>query len=470
MKAQPSAERDRSRTREPLSAVASEVEELHARCGVYTKLEIVKRILDAVGWTESADLSGARLLEPAAGGGVFVAEAARRLVGSLRRVGHELTVRQLGDRIRAFELHAGEVDQARGEVERVLSARQVHASTARSCARRWIAPADFLLHDFGSTKFTHIVGNPPFVRWSKLPLGLKGEYEAVLPAALVGGDLFLPFLARAIDLLDDGGRCGMICSDRWRHMAFAETFRRDWLPLIDLSSEESVTSEAAFERLVDSYPSIFVAVKRCARKAPVSRTGARGLTLQELGCEVRVGPALGCREAFVLEKGENGVESALLAPWVEPSEIEEGSILWRGRRVLVLHRQEGDLLDLSTYPEAAARLERYREKLKKRAIVRAGAPWYKPIDRVRKSDWLRPKLLVPEIAKIPRLAIDRTGAIPSHGVYAIFHHDDDVDAIYEILRDGGLEAGLRPIAPSIKGGYLRCYRRFLLMARFGGDS
>jgi len=98
--------------------------------------------------------------------------------------------------------------------------------------------------------------------------------------------------------------------------------------------------------------------------------------------------------------------------------------------------------------------------------VENGAPWYRPIDRVCAADWSRHKLLVPEIAKTPRVAIDRSGTVPSHGVYAIFAPNDDVDVIYEKIRDGKLAAALDGISPRVNGGYIRCYKRFLLMARF----
>jgi len=65
------------------------------------------------------------------------------------------------------------------------------------------------------------------------------------------------------------------------------------------------------------------------------------------------------------------------------------------------------------------------------------------------------------LAKVPRLAIDRSGAIPSHGVYAIFAPQDDVEALYEKLRDGKLARALDGIAPKVKGEYVRCYKRFL---------
>lgn len=283
-----------------------------------------------------------------------------------------------------------------------------------------------------------------------------------------GGDLFLPFLDRALEATIQRGRCGFICSDRWRYMGFAEGFRQKWLPKLKIHSERSVHSTEAFVDDVDSYPTILIASKLsvAAAKAPAVITARKGATLSELGCVVKVGPALGHTPAYVLDPKENDVERNLLRPWLDGSEIEAGVIKWSGRRVIVLYGSDGELIDLERFPRLQKRMERFRARLRERSIVANGARWYRPIDRVCATDWSRPKLLVPEIAKIPRIAIDRSGAIPSHGVYAIFAPDDDVDAIYARLKDGRLAAALNGIAPRVKGGFVRCYKRFLQMARF----
>jgi hypothetical protein len=108
-----------------------------------------------------------------------------------------------------------------------------------------------------------------------------------------------------------------------------------------------------------------------------------------------------------------------------------------------------------------ARLRRHKPLLERRAIVRAGAKWYRPIDRVFSKAWSKPKIVLPEIAKVPRLAVDQSGAIPSHAVYAIFPRDGNVDDLYERLGHGKLAKALEEIAPRIKGGYLRCYASVL---------
>ncbi|HEX9274350.1 MAG TPA: hypothetical protein VGA01_19305 [Candidatus Binatia bacterium] len=449
------------------SAFDKEIEALHKRCGVYTKPEVVRRILDAVGWLSKANLFNSRLLEPAAGNGVFVAEAARRLVASYVRQRIPLTTSKLVDRIRAFELHPREAERARSLLVDVLRTLNVHHRTAEACARSWVVNADFLLADLPSEGFTHAVGNPPYIRWSKIPTDLKAEYERRLPREMIRGDLFLPFLDKALESLRQEGRCGFLCSDRWRFMAFAEAFRTKWLPCLVIKSENAVSAADAFVDSVDSYPTILIArrTRTTTQNAPMRKGKPAKKTLAELGYVVRVGPALGHTPAFVLQSGERDVEPELLRPWIDGSEIKEGATARDGQRVITMHKKDGTLIELKRFPRLGARLARFRKALKKRAIVRNGARWYRPIDRVRVSDWTRPKLLIPELAKVPRVAIDRSGAIPSHGVYTIFAPDDDVEGLYQKLRDGKLARALKGIAPKVKGGYIRCYRRFLLMVR-----
>ena len=448
----------------------SEINTLHRSCGIYTKPEIVRRILDAVGWTQEEDLSRARLLEPAAGNGEFVVEAGRRLVESYRTHGIEISAVSLKEKISAFELHGGAIDEARSRTNRALLELGIKVGTATACVNAWFSNADYLLEAHCQRGFTHAVGNPPYIRWSKIPERLKATYTDRLPQGMIGGDLFLPFLDKTLEQLSPAGRFGFICSDRWRYMAFAEEFRKKWLPAMDVISEHSLPAREAFVSDVDTYPTILIASKRRTRVPNTTKSSiGNGTTLKEQGYSVRVGPALGFSSAFVLEPHEDDVEAELLQPWFDSSEIAEGVISWRGRRVITLYDNEGNLVALEKFPMLATRLGKFARKLRQRYIVRNGAVWYRTIDRVRAQDWSRPKLVVPDIAKTPRLAIDHSGAIPSHGVYAIFAPNDDVDALYDKLRDGGLAQALLGISPKVKGGYLRCYKRFLLNAQIPKD-
>lgn len=427
---------------------------------------VAQRILDEVGWNASADLSEARLLEPAAGAGEFVVQAATRLVESYRQQGVEPKIRHLRARIMAFEIHRPAARAACRRLVRALLDLSVHPRTAVACSQAWIRVADYLLADPPETQFTHVVANPPYLRWNRIPVPLRTAYEAKFSRTLTGGDLYIPFLDKAMDELAIGGKCGFLCSDRWQYTAYAAAFRVKWLPQLSILSNSPIEAAEAYTRKVNAYPSILIALKRSRQTPPTpTRPTRRGRTLIERGCTIRVGPALGVTSAFVVEPESIDVEQNLLYPWVGSSEIREGNIHWRGRHVISLFSESGNLIDINDFPKLACHLYQFRERLENRYVVRNGAPWYRTIDRLRVTDWFRPKLLVPEIAKYPRIALDQSGLIPSHGVYAIFPPVNQVESIFDLLREGGLAKSLKGVAPQLKNGYTRCYKRFLSTIR-----
>lgn len=441
------------------------VEDLHQLCGVYTKSSLVKRLLDHAGWTQTADLRNARLLEPGAGDGAFLVEAVTRLVASLLRHGVRLDIGSLRGRILAYELVPAEADKARARIAKKMRALGVHQATARACARAWVRTEDFLLAELPRNGFTHIVGNPPYIRWAKLPARCAAAYAERLPKEAARGDLYLPFLHRSFEHLARHGRCAFVCSDRWRYTAYAEGFRKRWRSTMCFATEPAGHPTDIFERDVYVHPEILLVTQREDFEPRRTKRRTDGQTIAELGCTIRVGPALGVTQAFVLDADEDDVEEELLYRWIDTRDLCEGSIAWSGRRVISLFDGDGSLVDLKDHHRLASRLHRFEEQLKSRYIVRNGAVWYRTIDKVVQAKWSAPKILLPEIAKLPRVAIDRSGAIPSHGVYAIFADDGDVESVYDRLRDGKLARALAPIAPKVKGGYTRCYRRFLAAMR-----
>ena len=57
-------------------------------------------------------------------------------------------------------------------------------------------------------------------------------------------------------------------------MAFAEAFRKKWLPNLDIESERTMTAtKDVFVNDVDSYPMILIASKRSAKKRLRPNTG-----------------------------------------------------------------------------------------------------------------------------------------------------------------------------------------------------
>lgn len=439
-------------------------EVLHAACGIYTRPIVVDMILDAVGWRSEQDLFHRRLLEPASGDGAFVVAAAERLLQSFAVHSRALQPDFLTDRILAFEIHANEAAKCRAAVIQLLIKHGLTDSDAKDLAAAWVKEADFLMWPLMSGSFTHVVGNPPYLRWSKLPTLLRSRYEQALPRTAARGDLFLPFLDRGIEALKVGGKLGFVCTDRWKFMAFAEAFRNSRLPEVDLLEDRVINPAEAYIKAASTYPSVVIMQRRRVARKPISTT-SRGLTLKEAGFEVRVGPALGFTPAYVLplESAEE-VEEELLRPWLSPSDVRDGWSKTPSKVVICLHDSEGRLLDLEKFPKTRAWLSRYRKQLEQRSIVmKQGAVWYRPIDKVSAEAWKMPKLLVPELSKTPRVAMDATGAVPAHGLYVIrpTTPSADIVSLFDRLSGGGLATQMERISPRANGGYLRCYKRFL---------
>ena len=304
------------------------VHALHERCAVYTTPAVVRAILDRIGWEATADLSRVSLLEPAAGEGEFVVQAAVRLVEWWRRKGVEPTARHLRTRILAFEFHAEAALTARRRIVAELLSIDVHPRTASACARAWIRVEDFLLSGRPAKTYTHVVGNPPYMRWNKVPPLLRVAYEEVRSSDGMRGDLYLPFLDEALQRLMPGGKCAFVCSDRWQYAAYGARFRRKWLPRLAVLSNDPVDAGKAFTRTVSAYARVFIAVKK-PRAEPLQRAArprGPGRTLLERGCRIRVGPALGVTSAFVVDAGTADVEEELLLPWVESKDIYQQEV------------------------------------------------------------------------------------------------------------------------------------------------
>ncbi|WP_095204727.1 Eco57I restriction-modification methylase domain-containing protein [Mesorhizobium carmichaelinearum] len=444
----------------------TEVAQLHARTGVYTRSLQIQLVLDAVGWTAREDLERLVLVEPSAGDGGFLVEAAKRLVESLSSKGGRPTRDILRDRIRAWEFFPDAASAARGKLIEVLTEAGLTRRDAQSVVEAWVNTSDFLESDLPPMSADVVVGNPPYLRWSLLPAGKRAAYEAILPADVVRGDLLLPFLEKGIDALKIGGRLGFIVSDRWQHAAYASRWRTRMLPQIDILERVELAPKDTFDQPVDAYVERLVVKRRAA--TPSGKTSSTSARLFDSSFDIRVGPALGCTPAYVLHPDElHAVEHELLRPWVDGKEVSEEGIAWKGRHIITLYDEEGRLRDLGQFPRAMGRLEAYRDRLEQRAItIRGAKPWWRPIDRLSPEPWSRRKLLIPELSKIPRVAMDTSGAIPSHGVYAVFSEDDKaLDSLYAILRDGGLAKALQGNAPKVKGGYVRCYEAILRRLR-----
>ena len=476
--------------------ISDSISDLHEQCGVYTNRKIASMVLRKIGWTGSHNLEKKRFLEPCCGDGVFLIYAIRELIRSFRKHGKPLHFHTLSKRIVAFEIHPIEAAKARKAIVNELSSSGVNAQLALRLANEWVLTEDFLISQLRIRGITHVGANPPYVRWSDLPSKLSEAYRSTLPKDITRGDLCVAFFARIIDTVSAGASIGILSSDRWLYSAYATAFRTKWLPKVKIIELIPAEPSVAFQKSVSICPLISILnrqnTKRLnawnADKSDKSRTEIEtGLwtspkmkiyhkpdnlevlrkwrqlfsPIEDTACRIRVGPALGYEPAYVGSKNELGVEEELLVPYISPYEIVRTQIHWQGRYALCVGSISGGLIDLPAFPLAKARLNRFRESLKKRSCVRSENTWFKTIDRTVPGDWAEEKILVPELSRIPSTAYDNTGLMPSHGIYTIFSDEWPTEILSYLLSSGILHVTLDAIAPRMRSGSIRCYKRFL---------
>ena len=198
-------------------------------CQFFTREKVAELCLRHV--TFPKNLLSMRLLEPAAGHGAFFLPLLAPLVRSCRRQKRSFDVlRQI---IRAYEIDPQVAIKLRLQTERTLEALGVDGPTACHIARAWIWNEDFL-EARPRTRFTHIVGNPPYIRWDAIPSFLRESYKARFASFKQRADLYVAFIEHALSLLDQHGQLGFLCPGTWTRNVYGSAVREALRPLASL--------------------------------------------------------------------------------------------------------------------------------------------------------------------------------------------------------------------------------------------
>jgi hypothetical protein len=128
-------------------------------------------------------------------------------------------VKHLGECLLAVELHRGSYDESRSLVAKALRDKGLTAKESQTLCDRWLRQGDFLLLPL-AREFTHVIGNPPYVRQELIPDVLMTEYRRRFSAIFDRADIYVPFIERSLALLAPGGCLGFICADRWTQRMF----------------------------------------------------------------------------------------------------------------------------------------------------------------------------------------------------------------------------------------------------------
>lgn len=489
---------------------------IEERGAVFTKREVVEFILDLTRYTTSAALHKKRLLEPSFGEGAFLLVAVERLLESYKIHAAKKAdpVTDLRDSIRAIELHHKSVNETRLKLRQLLREMGITGAATEKLLDAWLIQGDYLLADL-PFQFTHIVGNPPYVRQELIPDVLIAEYRRRYDTLYDRADLYIPFIERSLHLLAPKGSVGFICSDRWMKNRYGGPLRQMVSKGYHLKYYIDMVDTDAFHSEVSAYPAItvisrepseatriahrpqvdketLVKLARAMRAKTIKPAGdvhevagiMRGSepwildsfdelsvlrrlessfpTLEEAGCKVGIGVATGADKVYVAPYDELDVEKGRKLPLVMTKDIRAGKVEWQGMGVINPFDDEGGLVDLKKYPKLAAYLKKHKEVICKRNVAkRNSARWYRTIDRITPQLTETPKLLIPDIKGEAHIVYEEGKYYPHHNLYYITSETWDLKALQAVLLSDITRLFITTYSTKMRGGYLRFQAQYL---------
>lgn len=506
-----------------LSAVQDSVNQLaeagiEERGAIYTRREVVEFILDLVGYTVKSPLISYRLLEPSFGEGDFLLAAADRLLSAWRSTSPDGGTKALNNCIRGVELHRKNFNTTRSNLKALMKGHGLSVKEADTLLRTWLIQGDFLLTPL-AFEFSHVVGNPPYVRQELIPQALIAEYRQRFQTIFDRADLYIPFIENSLSHLEEGGALGFICADRWMKNRYGGPLRKMVSERFHLKYYVDMVNTPAFLTEVSAYPAITVITKektgptRLAHRPKITRASLSKLArtmkrktlldakevkemsgvmngiepwilesfdqlavvrrlesqfpaIEDIGCKVGIGVATGADKVFIGPFDTLNVEPDRKLPLAMTKDIIEGTAQWRGYGVINPFKDDGSLVDLLKYPKLAAYFEKNKFLIKKRHVSKKNPNrWYRTIDRIYPELAQKPKLLIPDIKGEAHIVYEDGHLYPHHNLYFITSDEWDLRALQAVLKSGIARLFISIYSTKMRGGFLRYQAQYLRRIR-----
>ena len=491
-----------------------------ARGAIFTRQEVVEFILNLVGYTEDQPLHTMRLLEPSFGRGDFLLAIIKRLLKAWRAFkSNGLALDDLGDAIRAVELHHTSFKHTTAAVINLLKSEGINSKTATALVDGWLSQGDFLLSPLDE-EFEVVVGNPPYIRPELIPAPLLAAYRSRYRTMYDRADIYIPFIERMLSVLSNQGHLGVICSDRWMKNRYGGPLRRLIAEQFHLKIYVDMVDTPAFHSQVVAYPAITVITRErpgatrlayrpkietailtqladvlCAPVVTKRVTMVRELAtvtdaaqpwllesseqvalirrleqsfpaLEAVECKVGIGVATGADQAFIGDFETLDVEGDRKLPLVTTKDIASGEVQWRGKGVINPFAESGGLVNLEDYPRLRRYLEARRGAIAKRHCAqKAPSQWYRTIDRITPSLAAKPKLLIPDIKGEAHVVFEEGKLYPHHNLYYVTSEDWDLRALQAVLLSAVSRLFVETYSTKMRGGFLRFQAQYLRRIR-----
>lgn len=426
---------------------AASVDAIHHATAIYTVPEEVEALLDALGWPAT----GTRLLDPGAGnGGVIVAALSRLALAAddVERAVHA---------VRGYEFHPGAVQVARRRLADHLLGRGWSGVAAGVAACRLIEQRDFLLGPVHVGEFDVIAANPPYWRALNLPAEYRAEYELMV-APHARADLLYAYLQRAADVVADGGRIGLVTSDRWLLNKSSAELRARIGQNFAVRDLRRLDSSSAFYRPKTRAKGTPARVHPVSlvldpegrglplTAAPFALDGSReaeGVPLRDIA-EIKLAPWLGPHGIFTVDDPAL-LAGAELVPVVEPEDVGADDTLGAPSKWAIVTRA-GRIPPTSVTDH----LRREMGRMPVRGL--RGLTWLPPETFADRLPLAVDAVLVPRIAKRLRAIPLPAGVMPlNHNLVVVSGHP--VETMIGWLQHPSVQAQAAAIALRLENGY-----------------
>ena len=329
--------------------------------------------------------------------------------------------------------------------------------------------------------FDVVVANPPYIRQEWLAR-YKAHFEAVYKSYDGTADIFTYFFERGLQLLRDGGRLAFITSGSWVRANFAAPLRRVITENTAIESMIDFGEFQPFEDAEMIRPTITVLRKQppgrpmrlfkwpeagkppenlseVIASAATMRTDHLGADAWELeaddvlelrrklagggeplgkraGAKVYRGVITGLTEAFVIGReqrstliAEDARSEEIIRPFAQGTHLRPWYMEDSGEFLIQLQSSdnfrwpwsdsgdEAERVFRETYPAVHAHLNRFREAAIRRQDQ--GRYWWELRSCAYWADFREPKIVWPDISKLPRFSMDAYGCTLGNTAYTI---------------------------------------------------
>ena len=482
---------------------------------VYTPEPIVNLILDNVLPSQADSLVKASICDPACGDGAFLAVAAQRVLSQLQRDDGLTVLRKMT----GYDIDREAITICRKRLDGVLADWYPDARVEWNLHERNAFDKTAFKGDFG--RFTHVIGNPPYVRVQHLEQSgrsrIAGQWDVIRGAT----DLYLVFYELGLGLLREGGILGYISPSSWLRSDSGSALRRMLVTkhtvrkIIDFADHQvfddattytaiaiiqkggmcvpipaekfdgSVFEEAGTISVDYANPSVAWVASTEAERERIAELFKRGPALSDIA-DIHVGIQTLADEVFILPRSQNGLmsyapdgcspcnasgETIHLESWIL-RDVVKASVMKGGQdpvsRVVIFPYDSGGRLLPEKYiaeeaPEAYGWLLFNKQRLLNRDKGKFNpAKWYGFGRQVSILSGFGDKILTSGMNRRPNFQRCPNPDTTFYSGYCIKpKHPVDLTALQDVLNSDDMDFFIRQTSRPYQGGWMSYAKSFI---------